>query len=61
MTNKIKKVRIMFGMTQKDVAEKIGITQAMYSYIENGKRKPSKKVAKKIEEVFGVSLFFVDC
>ena len=50
----------MLGLTQKDVAEKIGITQAMYSYIENGKKMPSKNVAKKIEELFGVSLFFVD-
>lgn len=48
------------GMTQKDVAEKIGITQAMYSMIENGKRKPGKKTAAKIEELFGISLFFVD-
>jgi len=50
----------MLGLTQKDVAEKIGITQAMYSYIENGKKMPSKKTAKKIEELFGVSLFFMD-
>lgn len=48
------------GMTQKDVAKQIGITQAMYSMIENEKRKPSKKTAAKIEELFGVSLFFVD-
>lgn len=60
MMNKIKKVRIMMGMTQKDVAKQIGITQAMYSMIENEKRKPSKKTAAKIEELFGVSLFFVD-
>lgn len=48
------------GMTQKDVAKRLGVTQAMYSMIENGKRKPSKKTAAKIEELFGVSLFFVD-
>lgn len=58
--SKIKKIRILLGMTQKEVAENIGITQAMYSYIENGKKKPSKNVAKKIEELFGVSLFFMD-
>ncbi|MGG3210962.1 helix-turn-helix transcriptional regulator [Geobacillus stearothermophilus] len=58
--NKIKKIRILMGMTQKDVAEKIGVTQAMYSMIENGKRKPGKKTAAKIEELFGISLFFVD-
>ncbi|MGG3919940.1 helix-turn-helix transcriptional regulator [Parageobacillus thermoglucosidasius] len=58
--NKIKKVRILLGMTQKDVAKQIGVTQAMYSMIENGKRKPSKKTAARIEELFGISLFFVD-
>jgi putative transcriptional regulator len=58
--SRIKKIRILLGMTQKEVAEKIGITQAMYSYIENGKKMPSKKTAKKIEELFGISLFFVD-
>jgi len=58
--SKIKKLRILNGFTQMEMAKKLGISQSLYSLIENGKRKPSKKVVKKIEEIFGVSLFFVD-
>ena len=51
------------NLLQKEIAEKVGITQQNYSSIENGINKPSLKVAKKIADYFGVGideLFFGD-
>lgn len=40
-------------MTEKAVAKAIGISQQHYDFIENGKRRPSVKVAKALGEVLG--------
>ncbi len=40
-------------LTQKQLAEKIGITPAYYSMLESNKRRPSVNVAKKIAIVLG--------
>ncbi len=47
-------------MSQNEVAKTVGIAQASYSNIENGKREPSVSVAKKIATVldFDWTLFF---
>ena len=34
------------GLTQEDVAKKVGITQSYYSQVESGLRKPSIKLAE---------------
>ena len=44
----LKKRRLAIGLTQKQVAEKCGIEQGYYSAIENNRRKPSVKLAKKL-------------
>ena len=41
------------GWTQAFVAQHLGIKQAHYCLIENGKRDPSMKVLKGLEELFG--------
>ena len=41
------------GKSQAEVAEDIGISRAAYSNIENGKRRPSVEVAKRIATVLG--------
>ena len=41
------------GKSQAEVAEDIGISRAAYSNIENGKRRPSVEVAKRIAAVLG--------
>ena len=46
-------VRKTTGKSQQEIAEKIGITRAAYSNIENGKRRPSVDVAKRIAAVLG--------
>ena len=39
--------------SQTDVANICGISQQMYSHIENGKRRPSVEVAKRLGDALG--------
>ena len=41
------------GLTQFEIAERAGVPQQFYNYIENGRRRPSVSVAKKIAAVLG--------
>ena len=56
----LKKIREQMGLTQEQLAEKIGISQNYYSWIESGERRPSPDTAKKIAVVmnFDWVLFF---
>lgn len=49
-------VRKSLGMTQKEAAEKIGITATALSAYEKGKRAPSLEVLCDIAKFYGVSL-----
>lgn len=42
------------GLSQKDTAAKVGISQPAYCDIEHGKNNPTIKTAKSIAEVLGV-------
>ena len=48
----IRQVREKRGWTQKFVADKAGITQAMLQKIETGQRKPSFDVLVKLLDLF---------
>lgn len=54
--------REQLGLTHQDVAIKSGasITRQYYGMIENGERRPSVDVAKKISKVLGIdwTIFF---
>ena len=50
----LKDIRLAKGLSQLDVAKKIHITFKYYSYIENGERRPSRQVAKRIAVAVGV-------
>ena len=45
-TNPLKKRRMEMGLTQKQVSEKLGITQSQYSKIETGGTDPTKYQTK---------------
>lgn len=47
----LKELREEKGISQKDVAKKIGFTRQYYNMIENGERRPSAEVAQKIAEI----------
>ena len=47
--------RKLVGMTQKELAEKLGVTKQHISDMENGRRAISKKTAKELAKLFKVS------
>ncbi len=49
----LKTIREDAGLSQKEVAEIISVTQPYYSQIEVRLRQPSVKLAKEIARVFG--------
>ena len=58
---KLVALRTEKGWTQRDVAEKLGVTTSFYGMIEQGVRTPRIPLALAMEELFGVSvqeLFF---
>ncbi|QOR34413.1 helix-turn-helix transcriptional regulator [Clostridium sp. 'deep sea'] len=46
-------VKFRKGLTQQEVAKKVGISQNFYSCIETGGRNPGVNTAKKIAAVLG--------
>ncbi|MDT2909667.1 helix-turn-helix transcriptional regulator [Lactococcus lactis] len=50
----IKKARLKSGLTQAQVAEKLGVSQAQYARWESGGRNPKDDTLEKLAEVFGV-------
>ena len=62
MDNKVKIARVEVGLTQQQLAEKIGVTRQTISLIEKGKYNPTLKlcldicyaVNKTLDEVFWI-------
>lgn len=56
--------RKQVGMTQEEVAERIGISRSYYTQIENGTHNPSPVVGLRLSNFFDVELgkfYFVEC
>jgi len=49
----LKERRIKAGLSQQEMCDKAGISQIFLSFIENGRRVPSKEVLARIAEVLG--------
>ena len=54
MRDELKHIREMAGMSQETLAEEVGLTQVMVSYIESGTRRPSVLTAKRIAKVLNI-------
>lgn len=54
-TERLKALRLEAGLTQKEIAQKLNMTQPAYAQWENGKRKPSAKTLEKFASFFDVS------
>lgn len=52
----LRRLRTERGISQKDVADAVGVQQAMISNIEGGDRRPSFETAIAIAVFFGVTL-----
>lgn len=55
LKDNIKKARLYVGLTQSEVAEKLGVAQAQYARWENGGRNPKDETVEKLVEIFGTS------
>ena len=53
---RLKELRLAKGISQKEIAEYLGITTAAYSLYERGNREPNLTVLKKIAEYYKVSM-----
>ncbi len=51
----LKLAREQKGLSQKDVAEKVGIAKSTYSLYESGNREPNVQTIKKLANVLDVS------
>ncbi|MCB5084152.1 helix-turn-helix domain-containing protein [Streptococcus mutans] len=54
-TERLKALRLEAGLTQKEIAQKLNMTQPAYAQWENGKREPSAKTLEKFASFFDVS------
>ncbi len=57
--NKLKKLRLQAGFTQKQLAEKIGVTKSVISYYELHERCPSPEVLIKLARIFHVTTDYI--
>ena len=55
LKDNIKKARLEAGLTQIEVAEKLGVAQAQYARWENGGRNPKDETVEKLAEIFDTS------
>ena len=55
LKDNIKKAWLDAGLTQLEVAEKLGVAQAQYARWENGGRNPKDETVEKLSEIFGTS------
>ena len=53
--NKLKKLRVDAGITQQQLATRLGITKSVVSYYELQERYPSPDILIKISSIFHVS------
>tara|TARA_R110002049_G_scaffold130820_1_gene289268 strand:- start:718 stop:1080 length:363 start_codon:yes stop_codon:yes gene_type:complete len=57
LSNEIRELRFKNGeMTQKHVAERVGVSRQTMNAIENGRHAPTVDVAIRIADVFGITV-----
>jgi putative transcriptional regulator len=56
METRIKELREKNGLTQENLADKVGVTRQTILFLEKGKYNPSLRLAYKIARVFGVMI-----
>ena len=60
---KLKYLRLLNGYSQKNIAEMLGVSQALINYIEKGDTKVNDELKKGFARIFGINiedLFFND-
>ena len=59
LENRIKNLRIDSDLTQKQVAESIGITQRKYSYLETGVHPLTDEILIKLAKFYNTSIDYI--
>ncbi len=59
MDNRIKELREDNDLTQQQVADKIGITQRKYSYIETGTQQLTDELLVKLAKLYNVTTDYI--
>ena len=59
INEKIKELRNESGYTQKEISEKLNITERQYINIESGKSKPSLDTIIKIANIYNISIDYI--
>lgn len=55
MLTKLRALRLAAGLSQKEVAERLGVSRQWYSLIDSGRLRPTEEMAAKIADIFGIS------
>ena len=61
MRNRIKDLREDHDLTQQQIADRIGITQRKYSYIETGTQPLTDELLVKLANYYHVSIDYLLC
>lgn len=61
MQNRIKDLREDHDFTQQMVADKIGITQRKYSYVETGVQQLTAELLVSLSHLYGVNIDYLLC
>lgn len=56
MKNKIKELRAKYGLTQEDLAGKVGVRRETIVFLEQGKYNPSLQLAHDVARVLRTSI-----
>lgn len=59
MKNRIKELRLKAGLTQEQLAKKVGLSEQAISYYELGKRNPKIDKWKALSDFFGVPITYL--
>lgn len=56
LAEKLRTLRTRHGLTQRDLAQRIGFTQSYIYLLEHGKRSPSAEFVYKVAQLFNVTM-----
>lgn len=59
LANYLRKHRFINNLTQNEISKNIGVTQALYSKLENDKANPSIRTFRKLANYFGLTETYV--
>ena len=59
MLVRIKEIRKKCGLTQKELGERVGVSEAAISQYESGKRRPDYEIVLRMADYFGCSVDYL--